>query len=266
MAAQVNRSARLAGVLAVVAMVGLTACTDRAADKEYGLSREGQLSICVPVPTPMYAQTGGDQQVSGLDPDVLALVAKKIGLSAHYEVIPADWIGTDKPFDEAKCEVVAGGQIIDAATRDVLDYTIPYLRTTAAMMVRSDSDVKKPEDLKGKAVATPGERPWAGVISTYSSDWGVTQSVQPDMVAALAALDAGDAPAVLADDASLRYLVANSGGRYRMVEGVDKPAFPVALATSVFIETDLRDALNGAIKDLAEDGSLARLQKTWTGV
>lgn len=267
MAAHLKRTARLAGTLATVLAVAAAsaACSDQP-DKEYGLSREGKLSVCVVMPTPMYAQTGADQQPSGLDVDVLARVTEKIGLEPNYITIAADWIGTDKPFDDAKCEVIAGGRIVDAATRDVLDYTSPYLRTHASMLVRADSDVKAPDDLSGKSVATPGERPWTGIMSAYAADWGVTQAPQADMAAALAALDAGDVPAVLGDDASLRYLVAQSAGKYRLVEGVSEPFFPVAFATSIYIETDLRDDLNETIQELSENGVLAEVQRTWTGV
>ena len=214
----------------------------------------------------MYAQTGADQQVSGLDVDVLALITDKIGLEPNYITIAPDWIGTDKPFDDAKCEIIAGGRIVDAATRDVLDYTSPYLRTHASMLVRADSEVKEPADLSGKAVGTPGARPWTGIVSAYAADWGVTQLPQPDMAAGLAALDAGDVPALLADDASLRYLAAQSDGKYRLVEGVSEPFFPVAFATSIYIETDLRDDLNETILELEENGVLAEVQRTWTGV
>ncbi|MEV0650123.1 transporter substrate-binding domain-containing protein [Phytomonospora sp. NPDC050363] len=267
MAAQLKRTARLAGTLAtVLAIAASAACTGGASDTEYGLSREGKLSVCVVMPTPMYAQTGADQQLTGLDVDVLAKVTEMIDLEPNYITIAEEWIGTDKPFDEAKCEVIAGGRIVDAATRDVLDYTRPYLRTHASMLVRVDSKVKEPADLSGEVLATPGDRPWTGVVSAYAADWGVTQAPQADMVAALAALDAGDVPAVLADDASLRYLAQAQPGRYRLVEGVDEPFFPVAFATSIYIETDLRDDLNEAIGELDENGALATMRQTWTGV
>lgn len=266
MAAHLKRTARLAGTLAtVLAVVATSAACSSEPDKEYGLSRDGKLSICVVMPTPMYAQTGADQQPAGLDVDVLARVTEKIGLEPNYITIAEDWVGTDKPFDDAKCEVIAGGRIVDAATRDVLDYTSPYLRTHASMLVRADSDVKSPADLSGKTVATPGDRPWTNIVSAYAADWGVTQVPQADMVASLAALDAGDVPAVLADDASLGYLAAQSAGKYRLVEGVAEPFFPVAFATSIYIETDLRDDLNETILELEENGGLAEIQRGWIG-
>lgn len=252
--------------LVVTAVAALTACTGGGDTTEYGLSREGKLSVCVPVPTPMYAQTGANNAVTGLDADVLTKVGEKLGLTPEYVVIPADWIGTDKPFDESRCEVIAGGRIIDASTRDVLDYTVPYLRTHVSLLVRADSTVKSPTDLSGKAVATPGARPWTGVLTTYAAEWGVTQSQQSDMVSALAAVDAGDIPALLADDASLRYLAAQQPGRYRIVDGVSEPGLPVAFATSIYIENDLRDDLNKAIKDLDTKGVLAGVAREWSGV
>ncbi len=103
----------------------------------------------------------------GLDADVLAAIAPKLGLEVEFiDTRFANLIGG---LQANKYDVIASALYVTAARAKVVDY-IPYAKTGGSLMVRSDDDFapKKPEDLCGKRVANLKGAAWVPELQKTS--------------------------------------------------------------------------------------------------
>ncbi|MBY5163756.1 glycine betaine/L-proline ABC transporter substrate-binding protein ProX [Salsipaludibacter albus] len=117
-----------------------------------------------------------------------------------------------------------------------------------------------PSDLPGHTVAT--------VADTEAERWLIQEGVgpvpHPDIDAAYAALDSGDADAVVFDAPVLQYHAAREGaGRVRTVGPVfDEVRYGVALRNG---DNELREQVNLALLDMIESGAYEQLRERWFG-
>ena len=120
----------------------------------------------------------------------------------------------------------------------------PYLVTGQTLLVRVGSPVTRVEDVAGRVVAVV-----VGTTAEQSLTRLLPQArplVVADYPAALAALDGGQAEAVLADEAILRALVVGRGESYRFVGGrLSEERYVVAVALG---DTDLLDGVDLAVR------------------
>ncbi|MCW5851380.1 MAG: family 1 glycosylhydrolase [Anaerolineae bacterium] len=147
-------------------------------------------------------------------------------------------------LDHGAVDLVIAALSVTPDRTDQALFSQPYLVTGQTLMVRTSSPVTRVEDIAGHSIAvvagTTAERDIGRLLPH------ARPLVVPDYPAALAALDSGEAEAVLADEVILRALVARRVEAYRFVGGLlTEERYIVAAALG---NTELLDGVDLAIR------------------
>lgn len=108
-----------------------------------------------------------DGVTKGLDADVMALIAPKLGLEVRF--IDTRFANLIAGLQANRYDLIASALYVTPARAEVVDY-IPYAKTGGSLMVRSDDDFapKQPEDLCGKRVGNLKGAAWVPELQKTS--------------------------------------------------------------------------------------------------
>ena len=252
-------------VVGLIAAVGIAACGDDSSTStdttatdggsaDLGLIEDGTLIVGSDIPFPPFEQ-GDAPDYEGFDIDLINAVADNLGLTTQIEDAPFDLLlqGGGGQFDLA-----IAATTITPARENRVDFSDPYYLSSQALLVRSDGDVKTVDDLSGKIVGaqdgTTGE--------TYAKDNTDASEVRPfpEIDDAYNALEVGQVDAVINDQPSAQDAADKKEG----LEVVE--TFPTDELYGVILPQgtdELREAVNGALVALKEDGTLNDLYQEW---
>ncbi len=103
----------------------------------------------------------------GLDADVMALIAPKLGLEVRF--IDTRFANLIAGLQANRFDIIASALYVTPARAKVVDY-VPYAKTGGSLMVRSDDSFapKKPEDLCGKRVGNLKGAAWVPELQKTS--------------------------------------------------------------------------------------------------
>lgn len=254
-------------VIGLIAAVGIAACgsddssttgSDTTASgggsADLGLIEDGTLIVGSDIPFPPFEQ-GDAPDYEGFDIDLINAIGDNLGLAVQIKDAPFDLLlqGGGGQFDLA-----IAATTITPARENRVDFSDPYYLASQALLVRTDGDVQTVEDLSGKIVGvqdgTTGE--------TYAKDNTDASEVRPfpEIDDAYNALEVGQVDAVINDQPSAQDAADKKEG----LEVID--TFPTDELYGVILPqgTDaLREAVNGALVTIKEDGSLNELYQKW---
>lgn len=129
--------------------------------------------------------------------------------------------------------------------------------TSALTVQQLTSDIRGPEDLPGKGVATVA----GSTAAAYLADIGVSSVGVPVIEEAYALLTAGEVDAIVYDAPVLRYHTVSAGrGEVEVIEGVFKPEkYGIALPPG----SELRESINEVLLEMYQDGTLSEIEERW---
>lgn len=206
-----------------------------------------------------------DGVTKGLDADVMALIAPKLGVEVKFA--DTRFANLIAGLQANRYDLIASALYVTAARAKVVDY-IPYAKTGGSLMVRSDDTFapKKPADLCGKRVGNLKGAAWVPELQKASaadcaSNPMTIQEYATSAEAAQALLSRG--VDVVFDDAGVsQAAVTASGERLKITS--EEILFPVVMGLAVKKGNDqLRDALTAQVKALVASGEYGTLLKKY---
>jgi polar amino acid transport system substrate-binding protein len=223
--------------------------------EDLGLINEGTLFIGIDTPYPPFEQ-GQPPNVTGYDVDVMNAMAEKLGLQVEYQDTGFATIFRDTA--QGQFDVATAAATIKPGREKVVDFTDPYYVSTTALLVPDDSDITSVDDLTGKIVGVQD----GTTQEEYANDETDAGEVRafPEGPTAITAMLTGQVEAVLSDQAVAALSVEKQGGMeiVQDIPGDEFFGFPVAPQNDA-----LREALNGALADLKEDGTLTEFYEKY---
>ena len=218
---------------------------------------EGELSVGTDAPFPPFEiSTPDSPDFGGYDIDVMDAIAENLGLEVTYTNTGFGTIFRDTAnglFDTA-----AAASTITKARENTVDFSDPYYEAQQALLVAEGSDIASVDDLGGVIVGaqdgTTGE--------AYASDETDASEVRgfPQGPDAISALITGQVEAVIIDQPVAVDALEKQGG----VEIVEEIATNELYGFAVAPDNDgLREAMNGALATLKEDGTLDGLYEEY---
>lgn len=261
-----SRLTALLAALAIIAVGGFIAgCGDdddddgttTAAGGDLGLIQEGQLLIGTDTPFPPF-ETGKPPDISGYDIDVVNAIAEKLGLEVTYQDTSFDTIFRDTA--QGKFDMAVAASTITAEREQTVDFSDPYYQANQSLLVTTDSDIASVDDLGGQTVGaqdgTTGE--------DYANEETDAAQVRgfPEGPDAVNALRAGQVNAVIIDQpVAVDAIEALGGGDIKIAqEIVTSELYGLPFAP----ENDaLREAVNEALKEIKDDGTLTGLYEQY---
>ena len=209
----------------------------------------GKLTMSTNAAFPPYEMTADDGSFEGIDIDVAAAIADKLGLELQID---------DMDFDAAllatqngKSDMVMAGVTVTDERQKVMDFSDTYAEGIQSIIVPEDSDIASVDDLAGKTIGT--QRGTTGYIYC-TDDFGEDSVVAYDNgLTAVQALNNGQVDAVVIDNAPAKEFVAANTGLKILDTAYAQEDYAIGVAKG---NTALLDAINGALEELQADGTL----------
>ncbi|MBA2545383.1 MAG: amino acid ABC transporter substrate-binding protein, partial [Solirubrobacterales bacterium] len=219
------------------------------------LLEDGQLLVGTDTPFPPF-EIGQPPDISGYDIEVMNAIGEKLGVEVTYQDTGFDTIFRDVAngqFDSA-----AAASTITPERQEKVNFTDPYYEAQQALLVPEGSDIATTADLGGVIVGaqdgTTGE--------TFANDETDASEVRgfPEGPDAVAALSTGQVEAVIIDQPVAVDAVEKTGGVEIAEEIPTNELYGFAVALD---KTNLVEAMNGALVELKDDGTLADLYQQY---
>ena len=236
-----------------------SASDETTASSDFSTISEGTLLIGTDAPYPPFEiGTPNDADFSGYDIDLGRDIAERLGLTPEFQDTSFDTIFRNTAAGQFDIAIAAS--TITPGRQKTVNFSDPYYEAQQALVVPEGSDIATVEDLAGKIVAaqdaTTGE-----AFANDETDAGEVRGF-PEGPDAISAVVTGQADAAIIDEP-----VA--------VDAVDKGQ-PVEIATTIptaelygiAISKDnpeLLDAVNGALQEMKDDGTIQGLYDTYLG-
>lgn len=201
---------------------------------------------------PPYEYVDENNEVAGIDADIAAAIADKLGMELEI---------TDMAFDSLipalqsdTIDIVLAGMTVDPERAESVNFTDSYATGVQVIIVPEGSDIASPDDLEGKNI---------GVQTGTTGDLYCTDDYGQEFVKqfdngplAVAALLNGQVDCVVIDNEPAKNYVAANEGLKILDTAFANEDYAAALAKE---DTELYEQVNAAIQELKEDGTIASI-------
>lgn len=202
-----------------------------------------------------------NDELTGYDVEVAKAIADKLGV--EIQIVPGEWDGLFAGMDAGRYDMVVNGVEVTEERADKYDFSTSYAYIRTALIVKGDNDsIKTFEDLKGKKTAN-------SIASTYmnlAESYGATCYGVSTLDETLTMVLQGRVDATLNAIVSFTDYMAQHPDSNLKVVATTEDASNVAIPMRKGDETaSLREAVNKAIDELREDGTLSELSTRFFG-
>ena len=268
---KISRRDFLAAVAAVSAL-GLAGCGGTSADAgSASASADGDLLAQISDRGEMVFATEGTWspwtfhneagELTGFDIEVARAIADKLGVGATFA--EGEWDGLLAGLDSGRYDTMANGVSVTPEREEEYDFTEPYAYNRIVVITTADSDIASMEDLEGKTTANTLGSSYA----TLAESFGATNTGVDDFNQTIQLLESGRIDATLNDEVVLYdYMNQHPDAALKIAAENDEPthvAFPLRREAAT---ESLLAAMNEAIAELREDGTLAELSQEFFGI
>ena len=198
---------------------------------------------------PPFEYTDDDNNIVGIEPELMALICEKIGLELQFDAM--DFDSALLAAQQGKSDAVVSGVTVTEARKLVFDFTDTYITITQAIVSKEDKNVTM-DDLKGlERIGV--QRGTTGHIYT-EDDFGEDHVVAYDTYSMVfQALMNDQVDCIVMDDAVAKAYVALNPGLVVNTTTYDPESFAFGVHKG---NTALVDAINGALAELKENGTV----------
>ncbi len=222
--------------------------TDEAAG-EVTTVNAGKLTMSTNAAFPPYEMTPDSGDFEGIDIEVAGAIAEKLGL--ELQVDDMDFDAALLAAQSGKSDIVMAGVTVTDERQKVMDFSDTYAEGIQSIIVPEDSDIASADDLAGKIIGT--QRGTTGYIYC-TDDFGEENVIAyDDGLTAVQALNNGQVDAVVIDNAPAKEFVAANPGLKILDTAYAQEDYAIGVAKG---NTELLNAINGALEELQADGTL----------
>ncbi|MBQ5754729.1 MAG: amino acid ABC transporter substrate-binding protein [Oscillospiraceae bacterium] len=225
------------------------AASEPAAEAGLTTVTAGKLTMSTNAAFPPYEMTTDTGDFEGIDIEVAAAIAEKLGL--ELQIDDMDFDAALLAAQQGKSDMVMAGVTVTDERLAVMDFSDSYATGIQSVIIPEGSDIATLDDLAGKLIGT--QRGTTGYI--YCSDeFGEDAVVAYDNgLTAVQALNNGQVDCVVIDNAPAQAFVeANPGLSILDTEyAVENYAIGITKGN-----TALLDAINEALAELTADGTI----------
>ena len=209
----------------------------------------GKLIMSTNAAFPPYEMTTDSGEFEGIDIETAQAIADKLGL--ELQIDDMDFDAALLAVQQGKADMVMAGVTVTDERQKVMDFSDTYAEGIQSIIVPEDSDIASADDLAGKIIGT--QRGTTGYIYC-TDDFGEDSVVAyDDGLTAVQALNNGQVDAVVIDNAPAKEFVAANPGLKILDTAYAQEDYAIGVAKG---NTELLNAINGALEELQADGTL----------
>lgn len=203
-----------------------------------------------------------DGSYVGFDLDLAQEAASRLGL--EYQAQPIAWDSKDMELESGNIDCIWNGFTI-TGREDDYEWTEPYMDNAQVFVVNGDSGIETLADLAGKVVECQAD---SSALAALDEDAELTATfaqllTTADYNSALMDLEQGAVDAVAMDVVVARYQIQQRDANFVVLdETLSSEAYAVGFKKG---NTELRDQVQGALEEMAADGTMAEISEKWFG-
>ena len=205
---------------------------------------------------------GDNGEYTGFDLDLAKEVASRLGL--EYKAQPIAWDSKDMELESGNIDCIWNGFTI-TGREDDYTWTTPYMANKQVFVVANDSDIKSQADLAGKVVEVQADSSAEAALKEnqdLANTFGQLLTT-PDYNTAFMDLEQGAVDAVAMDVIVAGYQIKQRDADFKILDdSLSEEEYGIGFKKG---NTELRDKVQGALEEMAADGTLAKISDEWFG-
>ena len=240
----------LAMVLALAMML-----TVAVAAAEYKTVEEGKFIYSTSPDFPPFESTDDQDNVIGIEPDILAIICENLGLTPEPYAI--DFDSALQAPKSGKADAVVSGVTVREDRKASMDFTIPYVTIVQGVVFKSGDDVTL-DNLNDKLIGVQSGT--TGQICAVD-DFGEDNVKAYDKYSlAFQALQNGQIDCIMVDDMVGQAYVKQIPGLEMIKTEYEPEEFAFGFAKG---NTELLEAFNAELQKLIDDGTIEQIILKW---
>ncbi len=222
---------------------------ETAATGEFTVVEAGKLHMATNAAFPPYEMVADDGSFEGIDVELAGKIAEKLGLELVVDDMDFGSIITS--VQTGKSDIAMAGLTVTDERKQNVDFTDSYATGVQVVIVPEDSDIQTIDDLQGKLIGC--QESTTGYIYC-SDDYGEdVVTAFPNGANAIQALVSGKVDAVVIDSQPAQEFVKQNAGLKILDTEYVTEDYAIGVSKD---NTALRDAVNAALKELTDDGTV----------
>ena len=259
----------------VMSVTGLVGCgsskdneagsTSASSDSDWAyIQDKGKLTVGITLFAPMNYYNEKNKLV-GFDTEMAEAVTKKLGIDVEFTEI--NWDSKEVELSSKNIDCIWNGFTINGREDDYT-WTDPYINNEQVIVVAKDSGIEKLADLKGKNVVVQAASAALDALNNDDNkdlkDSFASLTENPDYNTAFMNIDSGAADAVAVDIGVANYQLSQRGkDKYVILdETLSSEEYGIGFKKG---NEELRDKVQGALDEMAADGTMAEISEKWFG-
>ncbi len=213
---------------------------------------------------PPYGYMDDNGDYTGFDLELAEEVCKLKGWTLKKQ--PIAWDSKDNELNSGSIDCIWNGFTMNGREDDY-EWSVPYVDNSQVIVVKESAGITKFEDLAGKKVGVQAASAALDVLSdeeegqkALADTFGALQEFG-DYNTAFAELEAGSIDALAMDIGVAQYQIESRGGGYIILdEHLNAEQYGIGFKLG---NTELRDEINAALKELKANGKFDELAKKY---
>ena len=202
-------------------------------------------------------------ELVGFDVEVAAAVAEELGVEVRYE--EGEWDGLLAGVESGRYDIMVNGVGYTEERAQAYDFSEPYCYNKTALIVRSDNDeISSLEDLEGKTTCNSANSTYQLIAEEYGATVLDVETLDGTLEMVLAGPERADAT-LNAEASFLDYMKEHPDAELKIVDYYSELENVCIIMQKDESSDSLREAINGAIDKLREDGTLTELSNKYFG-
>ena len=237
--------------------------TEKAAEAEGETKAEGgTLIVGFDQDFPPMGFMGDDGEYTGFDLELAQEAAKRLGL--EYKPQPIDWDAKDMELNSGSIDCIWNGFTM-TGREDGYTWSEPYMENSQVFVVAGDSGIKSQADLAGKVVECQVDSSAEAALKEVPDLTATFAQLltTADYNTAFMDLEQGAVDAIAMDVVVAGYQISQRNADFVILEdSLAAEEYAIGFKKG---NTELNDKVQGALEEMAADGTLKTISEKWFG-
>jgi ABC-type amino acid transport substrate-binding protein len=220
-----------------------------------------QITVASDIAYPPFEFTKNGQPV-GFDIDLMREIGKRAGFTPEFKNVTFD--GIIPGLGNNLYDATISAMTITKEREQKVDFSEPYFNADQSLLVQSDSPIKSVDDIGDATVGVQIGTTGAAKAKEFKQQGKISGEIRTfdTITDAFPALENGQVDAII-NDLPVSLVRANqSDGTLKVVQNIPTGekygiAFPE--------DSDLREPVNKALREIKDDGTYAKIYEKWIG-
>ena len=209
----------------------------------------GTLIMATNAAFPPYEMTTDDGGFEGIDVEIAGAIAEKLGLTLRIDDM--DFDAALLSVQQGSADMVMAGVTVTDDRLTVMDFSDSYATGIQSIIVPEDSEIQSVDDLAGHVIGT--QRGTTGYLYCVDEFGDENVIAYDNGLTAVQALNNGQVDCVVIDNAPAQEFVASNPGLVILDTAYAEENYAIGVNKG---NTQLLDAINGALAELQADGTI----------